>query len=62
MKYKLKRNYTTDPDGALEDILRDRGVEDIEDFMFPSKKCELNPHDLKNIDLAAEKLLYHLRK
>ena len=62
MKYKLRKKYTTDPEGALEDVLRDRGVQDIENFMYPTSACELNPHLLKNIDAAAERLLYHLRK
>lgn len=62
MKYKLKKNYTTDPEAALEEILRDRGVKDIENFMNPSSACELNPYLLKNIEIAADRLLYHLRK
>ena len=62
MKYKLKKNYTTDPEAALEEILRDRGVKDIENFMSPSSACELNPYLLKNIEIAADRLLYHLRK
>ena len=62
MKYRLRNNYSTNPDKALKEILTDRGVTDIENFIKPSKECELNPHNLKNIDAAAEKLLYHLRK
>jgi len=62
MKYKLKKNYTTDPEAALEEILRDRGVTDIENFMNPSPVCELDPYLLKNIEAAADRLLYHLRK
>ena len=30
--------------------------------MHPSSACELNPYDLENIEAAAERLLYHLRK
>ena len=62
MKYKLKNNYSTDPNVALRQILQDRGVTDIENFMRPSADCELNPYDLNNIQASAEKLLYHLRK
>lgn len=62
MKYKLKKNYTTDPEAALEEILMDRGVTDIENFVNPSSVCELNPYLLKNIESAANRLLYHLRK
>ena len=62
MKYKLKKNYTTDPSKALYEILTDRGVTDIENFMHPTSACELNPYNLENIEAAAERLLYHLRK
>ena len=63
MRYRLRKEYSTNPDKALKEVLQDRGVEDIENFLNPtSEACELNPHNLKNIDAAAEKLLYHLRK
>ena len=61
MKYKLRNNYSTEPQQALIDILKDRGVKDVENFIKPSYKCELNPYDLKNIEAAAEMLLKHLR-
>lgn len=62
MKYRLKKKYSTNPDKALKEILQDRGVEDLEHFMNPSPECELSPYNLNNIEVAAEKLLYHLRK
>lgn len=62
MRYKLRKEYSTNPYQALSDILQDRGVRDIYNFCNPSPRCELNPHDLENIDAAAEKLLEHLRK
>ena len=62
MKYKLRKEYPTDPTAALCAILEDRGVKDITNFIRPSKKCELNPYDLENIELAANHLLLHLRK
>lgn len=62
MKYRLRHNYTTDAEEALIDILKDRGVKNVHEFMNPSKSCELNPYDLDNIDKAAEQYLYHLRK
>ena len=62
MKYKLRNNYSMNPDKAIVDILKDRGVTDIEKFMNPNSSCELNPYDLENISSAAEKLLYHLRQ
>ena len=63
MRYKLRNNYSMNPDKALKEILRDRGVEDIENFMNPTAEmCELNPYKLVNIEKAAERLLHHLRK
>lgn len=63
MKYKLRNLYSIEPQLALQDILIDRGVENIETFLHPNKTtCELNPYDLDNIKAGAEKLLYHLRR
>ena len=63
MRYRLRNTYSTNPDKAIKEILQDRGVHEIEKFMNPSSDtCELNPYALENIDAAAEKLLYHLRK
>ena len=62
MKYRLRKEYSTNPDKALKELLQDRGVTDIENFLNPTKDCELNPHHLKNIDAAAEMLLHHLRE
>ena len=61
MQYRLRNNYTTNPENALQEILIDRGVKDIENFLYPTSKCELDPYGLENIDLAAEMLLRHLR-
>ena len=61
MKYKLRNNYSKEPLIALEQILRDRGVEDIDNFVKPTSKCELNPYDLDNIESGAQMLLRHLR-
>lgn len=62
MKYKLRANFTKDPETALEEILKSRGVNDIENFMYPTAQCELNAYDLDNIKNAADMLLTHLRK
>jgi len=62
MKYRLRNNYSQDPEKALKEILVDRGVKDVQKFLSPSKACEYNPYDLKNINEAADLLLYHLRK
>ena len=37
-------------------------MQDVENFLSPSPACELDPYKLKNIDAAAERLLYHLRR
>ena len=62
MRYRLRKEYSTNPDKALKELLQDRGVQDIEQFMNPSKECELNPFVLNNIDEAADMLLRHLRR
>ena len=62
MKYRLRNKYSTNPDKALKEILQDRGVSDIPNFMLPTAACELDPHDLVNIDDAVSRLLYHLRR
>ena len=63
MRYRLRKEFSTNPDKALKEILQDRGVTDIENFMNPTfDNCELDAHKLTNIDKAAERLLYHLRR
>lgn len=63
MKYKLRNNYSKEPSKALFDILKDRGVKDIQAFCNPTpEQCELNPYDLENIVPAAEMLLNHLKR
>jgi len=58
VKYKLRGLYSKHPEKALSDILISRGVNDIKNFTKPSRfYCDLNPYNLNNIDLAAEKLL-----
>ena len=62
MKYRLRNNYTTNPQYALQEILKDRGVKNLYSFFNPSfEECELNPYDLDNIKQGAEMLLRHLR-
>lgn len=62
MNYRIRKYYSKDPALALQEILKDRGVENIEYFLHPTNQCELNPYDLDNIELAAKKLLEHLHK
>ena len=62
MNFKLRNKYTLDPELALTEILKDRGVKDIDNFLYPTENCELNPYDLDNIKNAADMLLNHLHK
>ena len=62
MNYRLRNNYSKEPDKAIIDILKDRGVKNVEAFVNPTKESENNPYDLDNIKEAAEKLLYHLQQ
>ena len=61
MKYRLRNNYPKEPEIALQAILQDRGVNDVEAFMRPNAAQELSPYNLNNINEAAEMLLNHLR-
>lgn len=60
MKYKEKKHYTRNPKQALTDILTDRGVLDIDNFLHPSSACELDPARLENLDAGAQMLMKHL--
>ena len=62
MNYRLRKEYTKNSKECLKEILVDRRVTDIDNFLSPSKKCELNPYLLDNIKEGAEMLLRHLRK
>lgn len=62
MKYKLRQQYTTNPQLAIQEILTSRGVKDLDNFLQPTSACELNPYDLKNVEVAAEMLLQHLQQ
>ena len=62
MNYRLRNNYSKEPDKAIIDILQDRGVKNVDAFINPTKESENNPYNLDNIKDAAEKLLYHLQQ
>lgn len=62
MNYKLKENLPHDSTTCLGWILSARGIDDIEEYVKPSKQSELNPWDLDNIDDAAKALIWHLTK
>ena len=54
MNYRLRKEYTKNSKECLKEILIDRGVNDIDNFLSPSKKCELNPYLLDNIKLSCK--------
>lgn len=62
MKYKLAQHLSTQAENCIQDILRARGVENIEAYVNPSKEWENDAHKLEHIDEAAQKLIKHLQK
>ncbi len=62
MNYKLKYDLPHDAATCLGWLLDARGIEDIEGYVYPSQKNELDPYLLDNIRAAAEKLIEHLNK
>lgn len=60
MNYVLKHNFSKDTK-CLREILEQRGVENVDEYLKPSKECELNPYNLENIREGADMLLRHLR-
>ena len=60
MNYVLKHNFSKDIE-CLREILEQRGVENVDEYLKPSKECELNPYNLENIREGADMLLRHLR-
>lgn len=60
MNYVLRHNFSKDTE-CLREILEQRGVENVDEYLKPSKECELNPYNLENIREGADMLLRHLR-
>lgn len=60
MNYVLKHNFSKDTE-CLREILEQRGVENVDEYLKPSKECKLNPYNLENIREGADMLLRHLR-
>ena len=60
MNYVLRHNFSKDTE-CLREILEQRGVENVDEYIKPSKECELNPYNLENIREGADMLLRHLR-
>lgn len=62
MNYKLRKQFTIDPEFALEEILEDRKVQNVENYLHPTKECELDPFLLDNMREGVEMLKRHLDK
>ena len=60
MNYVLRHNFSKDTE-CLREILEQRGVENVDEYLNPSKECEINPYNLENIREGADMLLRHLR-
>ena len=60
MKYRLRDKFRTD-ENAIYDILKNRGIENVEQYIHPTKDQENNPYDLENIEAAADMLIKHLK-
>ena len=62
MKYRLRQNAPSkDIHTCIQEILQQRGVKNIEGYMYPSKKYENDPFLLDNVRTAADRLLEHVR-
>lgn len=61
MQYKLKANFSREPSQAVFDILTDRGIKNVNDYINPTSTNENSPYDLENIEAAANMLIKHIR-
>ena len=61
MNYKLRDKCSTNPDTAIYELLNNRGVNNVEKFINPTKENENSPYDLENIEDAANLLIKHLQ-
>lgn len=57
MKIKLKNGITPNPSEAINSILTQRGIVDIDTFKNPTFECELDYNNLDNIDKGVAVLL-----
>lgn len=61
MDYRLRELFPKDEE-CLDAILKNRRVEDVYHYLYPSEDDELNPFDLDNIQAAVNKIIEHLQK
>lgn len=57
MKIKLRDGINANPAEAIDSILTQRGVIDIEAFKHPTIECELDYRDLDNLEAGANMLM-----
>lgn len=62
MKYRQSQYLSKDANICVAEILRARGVENIEAYMRPSQEYENDSMLLDNIEVAAKRLVEHLNK
>lgn len=60
MKYKLKNQLPHDENSCLSDLLKARGIIDVNQYLNPTIKSELDAALLDNIQQGAELYLKHL--
>ena len=60
VNYKLRKNFTTDAQNALYEILEERGVENVDEYLHPTEDCEYDPFLLDNIQEGIKMLHKHL--
>ena len=62
MKYRQSQYLSKDANTCVAEILRARGVENIEAYMRPSQEYENDSMRLDNIEVAAKRLVEHLER
>ena len=62
MKYRQSQYLSKDANTCVAEILRARGVENIEAYMRPSQEYENDSMLLDNIEAAAKRLVEHLER
>lgn len=62
MKYRQAQYLSKDANTCVAEILRARGVENVEAYMRPSREYENDSMLLDNIETAAKRLVEHLER
>lgn len=62
MKYRQAQYLSKDANTCVAEILRARGVENVEAYMRPSQEYENDSMLLDNIEVAAKRLVEHLER